>query len=106
MALLLEHIYHALGQSLAQLLVRGLHHDADERLGARLTHQDTAGVAQLGSHRLYGGLNIGISLGNFLILHPHVDEYLRIDGHRLGQLAQRQLGADDRLQFVYVLSGA
>ena len=56
----LHHFIHVL---LAGLLLRGLHHDPEDRLGAGLPHENTAGITQLFAYLLDFGLHIRVVLG-------------------------------------------
>ena len=76
---------------LAGVVVGGLHHHADHRLGAGLPDKDAAGIAQCLGHRLDSGLHGGIVLRGLLIGHTDIFQHLRVDLQRGGQRTQRLL---------------
>ena len=81
-------LVHALA---AGVVLRGFHHDAEQRLCAGFAHQNAARVAQLVGHGLHRLLHVRVLPGRQLILHPDVLQHLGIDGQPLRQLAQGQL---------------
>ena len=72
-------------------MLGSLDHDADQRLGAGLTDQDAACVAQSLAYGLDGGLHIGVILRGLLVGDLDVLQHLRIDLQRCGQLTHRLL---------------
>ena len=71
----------------AKLLALCLHHNPNQRFGAGLPYQNSAGVSQLGSHFGNGGLDVGVVLGGGFVGDPDVFQHLGIDGEALAQLA-------------------
>ena len=80
----LDDLHDAVHLCLACLLRGGLCHNADEGLRAGFPDKDASGIAECslcGCHRL---LDLFIGAGSDLILHVHIDQHLRIDGHGCG----------------------
>ena len=90
-ALGLDDVHDLLDVLFAGLVLGSLDHDADQRLGAGLTDQDAARVAQSLAYGLDGGLHIGVILRGLLVGDLDVLQHLRIDLQRCGQLAHRLL---------------
>ena len=65
-ALCLDDIHHLRNVLLAGVVVGGLHHHTDHRLGAGLPDKDAAGIAQCLGHRLDSGLHGSIVLRSLL----------------------------------------
>ena len=87
----LDDVHDLLDVLFAGLVLGSLDHDADQRLGAGLTDQDAACVAQSLAYGLDGGLHIGVILRGLLVGDLDVLQHLRIDLQRCGQLAHRLL---------------
>ena len=66
-ALGLDDVHDLLDVLFAGLVLGSLDHDADQRLGAGLTDQDAACVAQSLAYGLDGGLHIGVILRGLLV---------------------------------------
>ena len=90
-ALGLDDVHDLLDVLFAGFVLGSLDHDADQRLGAGLTDQDAACVAQSLAYGLDGGLHIGVILRSLLVGDLDVLQHLRIDLQRCGQLAHRLL---------------
>ena len=69
----LHHFIHVL---LAGLLLRGLYHDTEDRLGAGLPDENAASVAQLLGYLLDFGLHIRVRLGGCLVGDADVLQHL------------------------------
>ena len=83
-----DHRDHFIDISPALFFLLCLDHDADQRLGTRLSDKNAAGIPQRLRHLLNSGLHIRILLRGRLVLHPDVDQHLRIDRQTSGELAQ------------------